>query len=534
MGIRLTPAGRLRWESFGDEAAPTGSSSLQSAFETDWREALFTLAADKIPTEDMPSVRYWQQLAERYLTDFCHVPEDAESFQVEPLTSADCARWILTAPPMQGGEYLSEGTLQRIWERLDGWVRETVTSTGGLAAFLQRRAPKWHQVGRVCFHLAENRNDEARPFAFMATYASGFGAAGRLKHLPLRKALEQYAGAKNRVALVKLLSPVQQAAEACDWVKDLVDSGDIYRPMAWTAARAYRLLRSAAELEESGLSVRLPNWWRRRPRPQVSVTIGAGAPSTLGAGAVLDFNVSVALGDTSLSPEELDSLLGGEDGLVLLKGQWAEVDRDKLREAIEHWDALQRQAEGGEVSFVEGMRLLAGAACWAAPRRERSRTVHCDGLVSLKLAHETTAIFTVDGRRRLVRYLLGHPDAETARLRDISVDLRPIRDEVRDGLSRLARAREAIAADDAVLSGAPCVRGTRIPAHDIAEMLANGDDTGAIRDAWPVLTEEQIEAAALYARAYPRRGRPRNAPFWRSRGPAVSTEAALDELPPAR
>ena len=103
----------------------------------------------------------------------------------------------------------------------------------------------------------------------------GFGAAGRLKHLPLRKALEQYAGAKNRAALVKLLSPVQQAAEACDWVKDLVDSGDIYRPMAWTAERAYRLLRSAAELEESGLSVRLPNWWRRRPRPQVSVTIGA-------------------------------------------------------------------------------------------------------------------------------------------------------------------------------------------------------------------------------------------------------------------
>ena len=371
MAIRLTPAGRLRWESSEDEGVPAGSPSLQSAFETDWREALFTLAADKIPTQDMPSVRYWQQLVERYLTGLCHVPEDAESFEVEPLTSADCAHWILTAPPMQGGEYLCEGTLQRIWERLDGWVRETVTSTGGLVAFLQRRAPKWHQVGRVCFHLAENRNDEARPFAFMATYASGFGAAGRLKHLPLRKALEQYAGAKNRAALVKLLSPVQQAAESCDWVKDLVDSGDIYRPMAWTAARAYRLLRSAAALEESGLSVRLPNWWRRRPRPQVSVTIGAGAPSTLGAGAMLDFNARVALGDTPLSPEELDSLLGGEDGLVLLKGQWVEVDRDKLREAIEHWNTLQRQAEGGEVSFVEGMRLLAGAS---ADLRHEERT----------------------------------------------------------------------------------------------------------------------------------------------------------------
>ena len=371
MGIRLTPAGHLRWESSGDEAAPAGPPSLQHAFESDWREALFTLAADKIPVQDRPSVRYWQQLAERHLTGLCHVPEDAGTFEVEPLSSADCARWILTAPPMQGGEYLCEGTLQRIWERLDGWVRETVASTGGLAAFLQERAPKWHQVGRVCFHLAENRNDEARPFAFMATYASGFGAAGRVKHLPLRKALEQYAGAKNRPALVKLLSPIQQAAEVCDWVKDLVDSGDVYRPMAWTAARAYRLLRSAPDLEESGLSVSLPNWWRRRPRPQVSVTLGARAPATLGVGAMLDFDVRVALGDASLSPEELDSLLDGEDGLVLLKGQWVEVDHERLRQAIEHWEALQRQAEGGEVSFVEGMRLLAGAS---ADLRHEERT----------------------------------------------------------------------------------------------------------------------------------------------------------------
>ena len=362
MSLRLTPAGRLRWEPSGDEVAPAGPSSLQGAFETDWREALFTLAAEKTPTRDMPSVRYWQQLAERHLTGLCHVPEDAGSFEVEPLSAADCARLILTAPPMPGGEYLSEETLQRIWERLDGWVRETVTRTRGLAAFLRERAPKWHQVGRVCFHLAENRNDEARPFAFMATYASGFGAAGRVKHLPLRKALEQYAGARNRAALVKLLSPVQQAAESCGWVKELVDSGDVYRPMAWTAAQAFRLLRSAEDLEESGLSVSLPNWWRRRPRPQVSVTIGAGAPSRLDVGAMLDFDVRVALGDATLSREELDALLDGDDGLVLLKGQWVEVDRDRLRQAVEHWNALERQAEGGEVSFVEGMRLLAGAS----------------------------------------------------------------------------------------------------------------------------------------------------------------------------
>ena len=82
-----------------------------------------------------------------------------------------------------------------------------------------------------------------------------------------------------------------------------------------------------------------------------------------------------------------------------------------------------------------------------------------------------------------------------------------------------------------MLSGTPCVSGTRIPAHDIAEMLANGDGIGALRDTWPVLTEEQIEAAVLYARAYPRRGRPRNAPFWRSRKRVLLGEASCDAPP---
>ncbi len=164
---------------------------------------------------------------------------------------------------------------------------------------------------------------------------------------------------------------MQQAAESCAWVKELVDSGDVYRPMAWTAGQAWRLLRSAEDLEESGLSVSLPNWWRRRPRPQVSVTIGAGAPSRLDVGAMLDFDVKVALGDATLSREELDALLDGDDGLVLLKGQWVEVDRDRLRQAVEHWNTLQRQAEGGEISFIEGMRLLAGAS---ADLRHEERT----------------------------------------------------------------------------------------------------------------------------------------------------------------
>ncbi len=176
----------------------------------------------------------------------------------------------------------------------------------------------------------------------------------------------------------------------------------------------------------------------------------------------------------------------------------------------------------------------AGLLHAAASSNGRSRAIRRDGLLGLKLAYETTGLLTLDGRRRLVRYLLDHPDAKAARERDLSVDVRTMKGEVRKGLSMLAGARDGVERDDAVLSGAPCIRGTRIPVHDIADMLANGNSVDAVREAFPQLSQAQIELAAFYATAYPRRGRPRREPFWRERDPALSSEVGFDDLLPAR
>ena len=203
--------------------------------------------------------------------------------------------------------------------------------------------------------------------------------------------------------------------------------------------------------------------------------------------------------------------------------------------------AMIRMLSANEAACVTGVplkqvhRIIDTGLLGAARKSSRSaRAVHCDGLVGLKLAHETMDILTLEGRRRLVRHLLDHPEADSVRERHVAVDLRSMKDEVRKGLSMLASARGAIASDETVLAGAACIGGTRIPAHDIADMLANGDDVASIRKAWPALTEAQIDAAALYARAYPRRGRPRRAPFWRKCEPVVWSETAFDALPPAR
>jgi non-specific serine/threonine protein kinase len=107
----------------------------------------------------------------------------------------------------------------------------------------------------------------------------------------------------------------------------------------------------------------VPDWWRakRPPRPEVAVRVGDKKPSALGMDALLDFSVGVALGDETLTAAEVRQLLAGAGGLVRLRGQWVELDRDRLREVLSHWERVRREAEQGGLSFLEGMRLLAGA-----------------------------------------------------------------------------------------------------------------------------------------------------------------------------
>ncbi|MDO9068931.1 MAG: DEAD/DEAH box helicase, partial [Deltaproteobacteria bacterium] len=272
------------------------------------------------------------------------------------------AHLTLSIPPMPGAEYCTPDVFAAIWSDLDAWVLDSIAKNrDGLAGFLHQYAPLWRQVGRVCFHLAENKNDTEFPFAFMATYIPRLGKNARAQHLPLNQALGEYAGANNREALLRLLEPVYAASTRCDWVRELLESNDIYHPLAWTPEEAYPFLKDVPALEESGLVVRLPDWWKKRPRPRVQVSIGSNLGESLNAKALLDFRVQLTLNGSDLTPEEIAALTNAGDGLAFLRGQWVEVDGEKLREALEHWRRVEAEACEGGLSFVEGMRLLAGA-----------------------------------------------------------------------------------------------------------------------------------------------------------------------------
>src|SRR6266436_3862184 len=357
MHVAILPSGALLADTAraNDEASDglsdTARARVARAFARGAGHALLDLGATELDAPLAPPLAFLRDLGRAFVTRLCAVPDLEERRErVEVDCPADERDRVAGAvPPMDGGEYVDADWVAARWADLNrAFAEEIRAHRGSVGDWLHARHPSWHVVGKVCLHLAENRGDEEHPFAFLATYAVRAGAGGKVQHRPL----------------LHLLVPLQRAAEQVPWLAELVGSGAVYEAMAWTPTEAHRFLQAIPVFEAAGLVVRVPDWWRARrpPRPEVAVRVGEKKPNALGMDALLDFSVAVALGDERLTDAEVRQLLASSGGRVRLRGQWVGLDRERLREALAHWERVRHAAEDGGLSFLEGMRLLAGAA----------------------------------------------------------------------------------------------------------------------------------------------------------------------------
>ncbi len=234
---------------------------------------------------------FWQKFAQRFITEICKLP-DTSNIPLLP-SETDLQEFIVQAPFMKGIEYLSIEMLLGLWKDLySALLLELKPFNGNLQDYLSTYNAAWNLLGRVCFHLAENKENEAMPFAFLATYTSKLSQNSQAQHLPLGRALQEYAGEKNKAALLALLFPVQKASQQSDLIKNLVDSGEIFQPLAWKVSEAHRFLKDIPLFESAGIVVRVPNWWnaKKPPRPQIKISIGEEQKSILGMNTLLNFN----------------------------------------------------------------------------------------------------------------------------------------------------------------------------------------------------------------------------------------------------
>ncbi|MDO8477095.1 MAG: DEAD/DEAH box helicase [Candidatus Rokubacteria bacterium] len=366
---RLSRDGRLLLAPTPEAPAlvPDLASRLETAFASGSGHGLLQLGAGEVGTALPPVLAYWREFASRYVTAVCTSP-DVEArgakADIPALSSEELDSFASAPPPMTGAEYLTASVLQALWDAIDAAFRAELSgSKATVQDFLKRKNPAWNVVGRVHFNLAENRRDPDAPFAFLATYTTRLSAHAKAQHVPLGQALREYAGAANKSRLLSLLLPVQRAAESCPWLRTMVDAGEIFHPLRWTSADAFRLLGDVDQLEAAGIVVRVPGAWRagRPPRPQVSATVGGRRPPGLGTDALLDFRMEMTLDGDRLTDAEIATLLRGSDGLQLIRGRWVEVDRDKLRATLEQFRRVERAAAEHGLTFAEAMRMLAGA-----------------------------------------------------------------------------------------------------------------------------------------------------------------------------
>ena len=359
----VMPEGHVALEWAPAKDAPSQESrKLQEEIYERYREQRDTwllflgLCSPAVPLS--PSLDYWRRFAGRFARDLRLTP-DLESLRHRvriPVSEATLRDALEELPPMIGAEYLDRGQLRSVWSDLNkAFCRAVEGYEGTVQSFLRTFGPEVHLLGRIYFHLVENKGHE-RPFAFLATYTPEESEGDNPRHLPLKHALQAYGGDRER--LLKLLSTVYQAARSSELVAGLLETRELFHPLAWPAGKAFRFLKEIPLYEEAGIACRIPDWWKGGSASvRMSVRVGDAPPSYLGMEALLSVEADLAVDGVPVSPEEARRLLEETEGLALIKNRWVAVDPEKLRRTLDAYEKARKMARSQGLSLREALRL---------------------------------------------------------------------------------------------------------------------------------------------------------------------------------
>ncbi len=263
------------------------------------------------------------------------------------------------APPFANGVNCTTDDLLTLFRSISEFLQAHAPET----EYLRQRFPDWKDIGRITFHLAENRQDTdgRHPFVFLATYPDRTDEHGEVRHIPLVTALKQYAAEKE--TLSNLLAPVRNASEKSPFLAAMLENKSIFRPCVWSPQEAFLFVRDIETFRSAGIPVRLNKADGKRPaRLKLDISFDAppprkGEPVTVN---ILRFSVQAALGDQVISEEELAAILKTGGGLIRVRGEWVEADTEQVSKLLTQWRRAERLAQAAGVPFLQGLRMISG------------------------------------------------------------------------------------------------------------------------------------------------------------------------------
>ena len=122
---------------------------------------------------------------------------------------------------------------------------------------------------------------------------------------------------------------------------------------------AYQFLSETSVLmQQSGFGVLAPPWWRDT-RSRVRAKVRMESPRQESSGLfsrerLVKYNLELALGDETITPEELERLSKLKMPLIRMRGEWALLRPEDIQAAL---DAFEKYRGEGEISLREALQL---------------------------------------------------------------------------------------------------------------------------------------------------------------------------------
>ncbi len=156
----------------------------------------------------------------------------------------------------------------------------------------------------------------------------------------------------------RLLADLGNAARLFPTIEKSLESSHP-RSLPLSTEQAYMFLRETAPLlEDSGFGVLVPPWWHKsaaRLGAKLQVTPkSTDSSGLLGLSNLVNYSWSIAVGDTTLTPEEFSQLVALKQPLVQVRGQWVELRPDQIEAAIAFFEKKRKKQN---MSLGEALRV---------------------------------------------------------------------------------------------------------------------------------------------------------------------------------
>ncbi|MBO0794113.1 MAG: DEAD/DEAH box helicase, partial [Ktedonobacteraceae bacterium] len=133
-----------------------------------------------------------------------------------------------------------------------------------------------------------------------------------------------------------------------------------------TLEEAFAFLKESAwVLGDAGYTVIVPAWWtpegRRRTKVRLKTALRSPKGTAVAGNGYFNLNTLIAyeyqlsVGGQVVTEEEWQQLVNAKTSLVQFRGQWMELDREKMQQMLQFWQT--RQHEVPEITLLEMLKI---------------------------------------------------------------------------------------------------------------------------------------------------------------------------------